>query len=119
MRYTSPTQKLPKLNLQIFLKTAPTIYLKQCNAWAIKEMLKIVILWTHMFDDVLARHVGPELELQSCVSVVRRSLQVRKVEGEREGVRRERLQQKAVGPVERQSGRNVFVNDVKGCALKV
>jgi len=71
-----------------------------------------------MFNKFVRLQVRPKLELQRRVSVVRRSLQLREVVGESERRRRERLQQKPVGPVEGQGRRDILVDDVEGGTLK-
>ena len=71
-----------------------------------------------MFNKFLRLRVRSELKLEGGVAVVRGTLQLREVVGESVAQRGERLQQEPVGPVQRQRGRNVFVDHVESGALE-
>ena len=62
--------------------------------------------------------MGPELQLERRVAVVRGALELREVVGESEGGGSERLQQEPVGPVEGQGRRHVLVDHVECRPLK-
>ena len=62
--------------------------------------------------------MGPELQLERRVAVVRGALELREVVGESEGGGGERLQQEPVGPVEGQGRRHVLVDHVERRPLK-